>query len=104
MTLLFRRPIWFDQAACRGIGPGVFFRANGGLRGPCPGRSTALALCDACPVAWDCLADALDRGEQDGIWGGFDLGEEQKARWRREQRARAERLRSQRDHEEEGAA
>lgn len=30
----------------------------------------AKRVCAACPVRGDCLADALDRGEEFGIWGG----------------------------------
>lgn len=31
----------------------------------------AKALCFSCPVASQCLAGAMDRGEKFGIWGGM---------------------------------
>jgi WhiB family redox-sensing transcriptional regulator len=36
----------------------------------------AKSLCGACPVREACLADALDRGEPWGVWGGeiFERG------------------------------
>ena len=30
----------------------------------------AKATCATCPAAFTCLADALARGEPDGVWGG----------------------------------
>ncbi len=30
----------------------------------------AKAICATCPAAYACLADALARGEPDGVWGG----------------------------------
>ena len=33
----------------------------------------AKSICARCPVARDCLADALARGEPAGVWGGKEL-------------------------------
>ncbi|MEZ5210019.1 WhiB family transcriptional regulator [Gordonia sp. (in: high G+C Gram-positive bacteria)] len=37
---------------------------------------TAKSLCRACPLQAPCLAEAVDRGEPWGVWGGeiFDRG------------------------------
>lgn len=32
----------------------------------------AKTICRHCPVRTECLAEALDRGEPDGIWGGLN--------------------------------
>lgn len=35
-----------------------------------PEAEAAIAVCDQCPREADCLLEALDRNETDGIWGG----------------------------------
>lgn len=66
---------WAKDAACANTDPEPFH----------PTRETrkhlvraAKELCATCPVAADCLADALDRDEQFGIWGGLDTIERQR--------------------------
>ena len=56
--------------ACWGVDPDLFF--------PLPRESAApaKAICAACAMRVDCLALARARGEQFGIWGGVDLGDE----------------------------
>lgn len=55
---------WMDYAACRGMGPGLFFPERGQSKRP------GLAICAKCPVAADC-GDYATRSESDyGIWGG----------------------------------
>ena len=59
---------WRASAACRGMDPELFFSA-----GPID-RGHALAACRACPVARDCLRDALafELGQKFyGIRGGL---------------------------------
>lgn len=55
------RPAWHADAACRGMGPAMFFPERGAPVAP------AKAVCAGCPVAGPC-AEA-GRGEV-GIWGG----------------------------------
>ena len=61
---LFRRPAWQQHAACRGVGPDVFFPERGA------DVATAKQLCVACVVRGQCLAASLERSERYGIWGG----------------------------------
>lgn len=37
----------------------------------------AKAICRRCPIIEQCLADALDRNEQHGTWGGLSKSERQ---------------------------
>lgn len=57
-------PSWVDDAACAGMDPDLFFPDR--YDDPAP----AVAVCRTCPVAAACLAEALQRGERSGIWGG----------------------------------
>lgn len=63
---------WRLEARCRGLGSETFI---------VPGRpqlhrserekiAAAKAVCDACPVAVECLDFALDHFEEGGVWGG----------------------------------
>ncbi len=57
-----RRPSWWTDAACRGVGSAVFFLDRGGDTRP------ALALCAECPVTSECAAAGA--GEDFGVWAG----------------------------------
>jgi hypothetical protein len=50
---LLARPAWHDQAACRGVGPDVFFPERGG------DYDAARAFCARCPVIGECRDDVL---------------------------------------------
>lgn len=54
---------------CRSIDPDVFFPPS---YGPTFIRQVLAAktVCQRCNISPACLTDALDRGEQFGIWGG----------------------------------
>lgn len=67
--------------------------------------SSALSICDGCPVAWICLSEALDRGEREGVWGGFDFSGEfgEVARRRKEKRRSRETKRRARERRREMA-
>lgn len=47
-------------------------------------RRIAKALCEMCPIKNECLAYALDAGEEYGIWGGFTSYQrrEMRRKWR----------------------
>lgn len=72
---------WRHRAVCRDEDPELFFPI--GNSGPAVAQTEeAKAVCRRCPVIEECLAYALETGENFGVWGG--LGEEE----RRELRAR----------------
>ncbi|WP_432113898.1 WhiB family transcriptional regulator [Streptomyces sp. S1] len=55
---------WSERAACRTADPDELF-ADGAA------QKQAKALCSACPVRTECLAHALDRRIEHGVWGGM---------------------------------
>lgn len=77
---------WREHAACRGENPELFFPI--GTSGPALQQiEQAKAICGRCPVVAQCLAAALDHGEDAGIWGGLTAEERRVVR-----QARARRL------------
>lgn len=62
------RPAFYDQAACRGATPDIFFVRRGESTAP------VKATCDICPVTDECFAFAYENGESYGIWGGQSFG------------------------------
>lgn len=72
---------WTEQAACKGMDPAIH-HPNVDVRPSSPraaGREAfreayaqARLVCASCPVAGECLAYAIDNGENDGMWGGMD--------------------------------
>jgi WhiB family redox-sensing transcriptional regulator len=60
------RPAWMADAACRGMGPDLFFGERGWSSAP------AKQVCASCPVRQPCLDYALELGDLDaqGLWGG----------------------------------
>ncbi|MGL4174308.1 MAG: WhiB family transcriptional regulator [Actinomycetota bacterium] len=57
-------PSWHASALCAQTDPEVFF--------PEKGASSAAArrVCAVCPVELECRAEAMDRREPFGVWGG----------------------------------
>ena len=55
---------WRDRAACRGMGPDLFFPERG------QPTDEAKAVCQGCPVSHACFMFAIQSGEIFGIWGG----------------------------------
>lgn len=76
---------WRDRAACRDEDPELFFPT--GTTGPALQQiDAAKAICARCPVLSECLAFALETGQDYGIWGGL-TPEERRALRRRNRRA-----------------
>lgn len=59
---------WDDGAPCHNEDPEKFFPEPG--FNAAGGQTAAITVCEACPVRAECLAQALDRNEGFGIWGG----------------------------------
>lgn len=72
------------QPACAGMDPDLFFPHALATRE----LEFAKRVCAGCPVREVCLQDALDRGEQYGVWGGLSEDERRSLR-RRAARNRA---------------
>lgn len=73
-------PGWREHALCIAApDPDLFFPAAPEDLAP------ARRVCGRCPVAGECLAEALSRAEIDGIWGGTTTAERRvmRAVWRR---------------------
>lgn len=73
---------WRDDAACRREDPELFFPV--GTSGPSQLQvAEAKTVCHHCPVASDCLAWALNSGQDAGVWGGMSEEERRVLRRRR---------------------
>lgn len=58
--LRLTRHQWMQDAACKGVGPDIFFDND----------ARALTYCHRCPVAQDC-ADYARANNESGVWGGL---------------------------------
>lgn len=58
------RPTWHARAACRGVGTDIFFPTR-----DAPSQAWR-AYCARCPVADQCLEQALDDPHTAGNWAG----------------------------------
>ena len=73
---------WRFDAACLTHDPGLFFPI--GDAGPAVDQvEQAKAVCRACPVMQECLAWALETGQDFGVWGGMSEAERLTLRRRR---------------------
>lgn len=54
-------PTWRQRAACRGMGPDLFYADSSGA---------ALEVCARCPVKAKCAMTAAVNQEHNGVWGG----------------------------------
>jgi len=78
---------WRHRAICRDEDPELFFPV--GNSGPALLQAAeAKTVCRRCPVVADCLAWALESGQDAGVWGGM-TEDERRALKRRNARTRA---------------
>lgn len=78
---------WRHRAACRDEDPELFFPI--GNTGPALLQiEEAKQVCRRCEVVEDCLAWALESGQDAGVWGGLSEDERRTLK-RRRQRANA---------------
>lgn len=58
---------WMGRAMCLDVDPELFYPDKGQ-----PGKAAvAKRICGMCPVIDECLAHAVAKREQHGIWGGL---------------------------------
>jgi WhiB family redox-sensing transcriptional regulator len=63
------RPEWMNWARCRNVDPEIFFPI--GSVGPALDQiDEAKRICGQCRVDAECLAFALETGQDHGVWGG----------------------------------
>lgn len=80
---------WRHRALCRDEDPELFFPV--GTDGLALVQiAEAKTVCRRCPVAAECLAWALETGQDAGVWGGMSE-DERRALRRRNARARSRR-------------
>lgn len=71
-----RHSRWWEEAACRGMDPDMFFPEKGNMAG----LRAALEVCAGCPVRDPCLDDAIRSGEKQGVRGGQSMGRRSRGR------------------------
>lgn len=67
---------WRERAACKGLGPGLFFSGRG------EPSYQARAVCARCPVQPECFEHAQSQPERFGLWAGLSERERRKLRRR----------------------
>lgn len=70
---------WGAQAACRKAPPAVFFPEDFGAGEAKLYAEEAKSYCRRCPVVEPCLRQALEQGEEFGVWGGIVAAERRAA-------------------------
>jgi WhiB family redox-sensing transcriptional regulator len=78
---------WRHRAICREEDPELFFPVGTGSPALLQ-IAEAKTVCRRCPVVSECLAWALDTGQDAGVWGGMSE-DERRALKRRNARTRA---------------
>jgi WhiB family transcriptional regulator, redox-sensing transcriptional regulator len=70
-----RNTTWMDEALCSYyFDPEIWFpESQHGSNKRIKETAIAISICQECPVRAECYADALERGEHYGIWGGVDF-------------------------------
>jgi WhiB family redox-sensing transcriptional regulator len=67
---------WRQEAACRDGDPDAFFPPDGrNTKARAAAETRARQICGSCPVRRPCLAIALFRQEEHGVWGGLTADE-----------------------------
>ncbi|WPR52786.1 WhiB family transcriptional regulator [Streptomyces sp. S399] len=89
---------WTAQAACIGAPPEIFHPPQEAGLTQVVARE-AKAWCARCPVQARCLAEALERAEPHGVWGGLDAGERRTVLRRQRERERNARRRAEQAEE-----
>ena len=62
---------WASKAACKNESPENFYCDSADKAINLRRESIAKSICRRCPVAAECLLEAISRNESYGIWGSF---------------------------------
>lgn len=65
---------WRDRGACRYVDPDIFYPTETEGEPRRRAAAEAFAVCQRCPVQFDCFWWAVESREQWAIAGGFDFG------------------------------
>lgn len=68
------RPDWFDRAACRGMGPDIFFPTRPERSSPSPSTVEAKKVCRGCETRMECYREWQQLPwelRRYGVWGGL---------------------------------
>ena len=72
LQLVPRPTSWRAEANCAGVDPELFYPKRGGSKDlQAEQIAAAKAVCEGCTVRPMCLVEALERNEEQGIWGGL---------------------------------
>lgn len=74
--MLDLRENWRAQSICGPEHDAVMFPGGRSGQGRDKKIARAKAVCARCPVEVMCRSDAIDRGEQWGVWGGIDFADD----------------------------
>ncbi|SEF10371.1 WhiB family transcriptional regulator [Jiangella alba] len=75
---------WWEYGLCRGWDADLFCVPEGVSPSRRRAQETrAKRICETCPVRDRCLAEAMERDEQYGVWGGLDTEERRQLERRR---------------------
>jgi hypothetical protein len=67
--------VWLAQGVCARLASGYVEATFFAERGQREELATAKAICSSCPVVSQCLAWALETGQDAGVWGGLTADE-----------------------------
>lgn len=67
-------PRFTGRALCAEVDSDIFFPAKGDSSMP------AKSVCQSCEIRAECLAWALENGEEHGVWGGLSPDERRRLR------------------------
>lgn len=72
---------WIIHAECANqkVNPNILFHEDQNKNRPL--RQAVKDMCLSCPVAVECLVDAYESGQWDGVWGGLTPNERKKHRY-----------------------
>jgi WhiB family redox-sensing transcriptional regulator len=68
-----------ERAACRDVDPELFFPVGTGQVAQAQ-IAAAKQICGGCEAQLPCLEWSIENGQDEGVWGGLDVGERRNLR------------------------